>query len=184
LLPCPPPTHAHPFPYTTLFRSDLVMGQMAPPDQHIHPVKGFIGQSVFRFVQDGGPDRKRRICTQMTGDRFMDALGVDARHMLVLAFVTILVPYGHPYRHHGTSPPAKPAASALFLFSIESDKLQRNVRKIPFLYNSDFSGIGRVQICWRSTRTWCRKSECWGSSPTTLPGFISEERRTNTSFTL
>ena len=73
---------------------DLVVGHVAPPDEHVRGVEDIGGQPMLRLIQGGGA-YLIAVGSQPVCNCAVDTLGVDSANGGAIVFVTILVPNGH-----------------------------------------------------------------------------------------
>ena len=72
---------------------DLVVGDVAPPGQHVGGVEHVLREPVLGLLLGGGAYLE--LSGEALGDRAVDAARVDRAHLLLLALMDVLVPDGH-----------------------------------------------------------------------------------------
>ena len=80
---------------------DLVVGDVAPPEQHVGGVDDLLRQAVLRLLERrrGHLRVPAEQLAQAGGDRLVHAVRVDLPHLRVAALVDVLAP--HRDAHHG-----------------------------------------------------------------------------------
>src|SRR5918995_2786707 len=85
----------HPLVYLLdYFVRDLVVGHVAPPEEHVRSIKYLIGKPVFGLVEGRRTDLEAAL-GQHGGEDGVHAFGVDLRDLLVALLVPVLVPDGY-----------------------------------------------------------------------------------------
>ena len=90
--PIPPSTRSVHLLYR--FVGDLVVGHVAPPEEHVRRVQYLIGEPVLGLVEGGRTDLEAGL-VEHCGEDGVHAFGVDLRDLLVALFVPVLVPDGY-----------------------------------------------------------------------------------------
>ena len=70
----------------------IIVGHMAPPEQHVGAVQHLLGQALLGIIQRRQAHAEAGVLAQGVADHLVQAFGVNRAHLFIVALVPEFVP--------------------------------------------------------------------------------------------